>query len=180
MWLLLEAIAAGASHIFLGPDKVFILIAAGALRRSSDDSIRSGLWWSLGHMLSFIIVGKHMLPLWRQAIELSAYGPATMRETPHIFEGTLASLLDGPTGPHYPCVSLRRPQGAQGTHGAPFFQKVEFSMGGSFFAPHPSQWTWAQGAPLGPVGAHRDPWGPLGPFGPWGPQGSASHYYRLS
>ena len=34
------------------------------------------------------------------------YGPAAVRETPHIFEGTLASLLDGPTGPHYPCVSL--------------------------------------------------------------------------
>ena len=51
------------------------------------------------------------------------YGPATMRETPHIFEGTLASLLDGPTGPLYPCVFLEQPHGSlrgpTGPHWAP-------------------------------------------------------------
>ena len=112
----------------------------------------------------------------------SNYGPATLRETPHIFEGPLASLLDGPTGPHYPCVSLgclwgamvdlEGPLGARGgvglgAQGCPwgaFFPKSAIFCGGGahFFAPHPSQWTWA---PRGPTGHHEAPWDPLGPLG---------------
>ena len=75
----------------------------------------------------------------------------------------------GPTGRHF--------RGPKGAHGAPFFQKVQFSVGGSFFEPTHRNGLGApgaQGAPRGPVGPHGAPWGPLGPLGapwaPWGPR----------
>ena len=71
-----------------------------------------------------------------------SYGPATPRETPHIFEGTLASLLDGPAGPH------GVPWGPMGLPGTPR---------GPIGTPRgPTGPTWPLGAP----------WDPSGPKGP--------------
>ena len=70
-----------------------------------------------------------------------------------------------PKGRHF-----REPKGA---HGAQFLQKVQFSVGVSFFEPTHRNGLGAlgaQGAPRGPVGPHGAPWGPLGLLGaPWGP-----------
>ena len=71
---------------------------------------------------------------------------------------------EGPTAHHF--------QGPKGTHGAPFFQKVQFSVGGSFFEPTHRNGLGAPGpkGPTGPRGAHGAPWGPTGPRGaPWAP-----------
>ena len=54
----------------------------------------------------------------------------------------------GPTGRHF--------RGPKGAHGAPFFQKVQFSVGGSFFEP-----THRNG-----LGAPWAPWGPRAPRAP--------------
>ena len=73
----------------------------------------------------------------------------------------------GPTGRHF--------RGPKGAHGAQFFQKVQFSVGVSFFsATHRNGLgaPGAQGATRGPVGPHGPPWSPTGPHGaPWGPRG---------
>ena len=65
--------------------------------------------------------------------------------------------------------------GPKGAHGAPFFQKVQFYVGGSFFEPTHRNGLGApgaQGAPRDPVGPHGAVWGPVGPHGaPWGPLG---------
>ncbi len=109
------------------------------------------------------------------------YGPATMRETPPIFEGTLPSLLDGSAGPQVP---LRLsggpggrgggPRGPMGPTGRHFSKKCNFLWGVHFLRRTHRN---GLGAPRGPVG----PLGPQGaPWAPWGPQGSASLYYRLS
>merc|ERR1712091_692287 len=74
-------------------------------------------------------------------------------------------LLNGP--PRHLLSWGPKPLGGQG---ALFFQKVQFSVGGSFFEPTHRNGLRAPGA----QGAPRGPLGPLGALGPLGPLGGSS------
>lgn len=70
---LLEASSAGAAHICLGADRLFILLAIASLRRCGSDSIRTSFSWSLGHMCALLVLDSRALPWWRGAIEWNMY-----------------------------------------------------------------------------------------------------------
>lgn len=70
---LLEAGSAGVAHIFLGADRVFILMALGALQRRLPESLTSSCCWSLGHLFAFLVSASHLLPVWRHLVEWNMY-----------------------------------------------------------------------------------------------------------
>lgn len=73
MYALLEAASAGVAHTLLGADRLFVLLALGALRRQIEDSVALGAWWSLGHVAAAIVSAGHLMPCWRQAVEWNMY-----------------------------------------------------------------------------------------------------------
>jgi hypothetical protein len=70
---ILEAASAGAAHTFLGADRLFVLLALGALRRCGSDSVRVGAWWALGSFGGLFVLGNHLFPGWREAVEWNMY-----------------------------------------------------------------------------------------------------------